>query len=295
MSILILGKRGIFMQEEKVQVSEREFNPNHGSLKAIFTLNVINVISFLISIFATLFRLNFLYYHSQEEMNFIYGIVWAIIGYLALMMILSIALRHVFLSKENVGGAIAMSVLFGVLGANIFNIVCGIILANSDFYTLANDKEQKEIAMNKKPLSWYKSEVERLKDLLVSDVLERAEILEQLTSIRSTVLGIQNETSGKLNSLDARIAKLGLSKAMEEEKYHLLSDYNFCEEIINLIDSDLSNQNVSSYEITIEEICKKSLELPEEKKVIFDEHKKYLDDNIYTPEEFVKKVSILFK
>ena len=45
MTILVLGKRGIFMQEEKVQVSKREFNPNHGSLKAIFTLNVINVIS----------------------------------------------------------------------------------------------------------------------------------------------------------------------------------------------------------------------------------------------------------
>jgi hypothetical protein len=192
-----------------------------------------------------------------------------------------------------------VSIIFGILGANILNIVCGIILANSNFYTLAVTQEQKEIIMNKKPLSWYKSEVERLKDLLVSDVLERAEILEQLTSIRSTVLGIQRETSGKLNSLDARIAKLGLSKAMEEEKYHLLSDYNFCVEIINIIDSDVSNQNVISDvisdEITIEEICKKSLELPEEKKVIFDKHKKYLDDNIYTPEEFVKKVSILFK
>lgn len=284
------------MQEEKVHVSEREFNPNHGSLKAIFALNVINVITFLISIFTTLFRLHFsLYHYSQEEMDFIYNIVWAIIGWTALMMILGIALRHVFLSKENVGGAIAISVLFGVLGVNIFNFICGIILANSNFYTLANDKEQKETIMNKKPLSWYKSEVERLKDLLVSDVLERAEILEQLTSIRSTVLGIQKETSGKLNSLDARIAKLGLSKAMEEEKYHLLSDYNFCEEIINLIDSDESIQNVSNDENIIEEICKKSLELPEEKKVIFDEHKKYLDDNIYTPEEFVKKVSILFK
>ena len=294
MSILIFGKRGLFMQEEKVKVSEWEFNPNHGSLKAIFTLNVINGITFLIFIFITLFRLNFsLYYFLPEE--YIDGIVWAFIGYSALMMILGMALRHVFLSKENVGGAIGISVLFGVLGVNIFNFICGIILVNSNFYGLANDKEQKEIVMSKKPLSWYNSEVERLKDLLVRDVFHRAEILEQLTSIRSTVLGIQKETFGKLNSLDARIAKLGLSKTMEEEKYHLLSDYNFCEEIINLIDSDLSNQNVSSYEITIEEICKKSLELPEEKKVIFDEHKKYLDDNIYTPEEFVKKVSILFK
>ena len=281
------------MQEEKVQVSEWEFNPNHGSLKAIFALNVINVLTFLIFIFITLFRLNFsLYYFLPEE--YIDGIVWAIIGYSALMMILGIALRHVFLSNENVGGAIGISVLFGVLGANIFNFICGIILANSNFYGLAVAQEQKEIVMNK-PLSWYNSEVERLKDLLVSDVLKRAEILEQLTSIRSTVLGIQKETFGKLNLLDARIAKLGLSKAMEDEKYRLLSDYNFCEEIINIIDSDVSNPNVSSDEITIEEICKKSLELPEGKMAIFDKHKKYLDDNIYTPEEFVKKVSILFE
>lgn len=247
---------------------------SHGSFNAMGILDAISIISAIIATIKVPIEIRKEYQTLEGPIG---GITYGFIAWIWVTLILAIALRNTKINSLKIGQAAGFSILFGLLGFNILQVVNGIILSCSNVLVTVfetkpdKDKSLEEIA-------------KEIKELEKNDVL-KYQNSEAINRHKIEVSLRKDEIQNKIDVLNNLKKRNGLTREQEVELIKLHNDLDFCDEII-------SGEVKKDY--NLEEILEAANNLPEDKKVLFENHKKFFDDGIYDEKEFIKKVSSLF-
>lgn len=273
------------MGNENVVKKEKRLDENHGSLKAVYIFDFFGGIATLfysIPVFVLLSSLGDLPKYAQV-------IIWLIFVYGIIAMIYCIFIRNKLLRRGHKTVAVLLNLLFGI-GWPI-EFIAGIILACSNLYVTVSETEDEIKYENP-----YK-EVQAIYDYYLKNDKQNISLNPRINELKKQIIDRKEELTSELNSLNNMEKRCGLTDEQMFKKGKILCEIKQCDASIDLclgknpiFDDVCQNLEINDLSSLIEEAKK----LPLEKQEIFNEHKKYYDDGIYSKGEFEQKVSFLF-
>lgn len=282
------------MEEEKEEKEKKQLDLNHGSLKVVFVFDFVAIIGTIVGLIWFPVQMEeFAYYYGYEAASRFY---WIYFGYSILALIICVFVRTSLLKRGHKYIAVTLNLIFAI-GWPI-EFVAGLILGFSNLYEPYGINKTDE---NKKEPSFEEAYtgIKKIHAHYKLHHLEHLAMDEEFIKFKKVLLKYKNEAMVNLNAIKNLENRCGLTEEQQKQKEDLLSTINMCDAAINLEFNNkpdlFENELPVMEEDRINFWLEKAKDLPENKQVIFNNHKKYYDDGIYSLEEFEKKIEFLFE